>query len=1087
LLQRAGDEQAQRIFKAHHRLLREAVESHGGHEVKWLGDGLMVAFDSAADAVKCAIAMQQASRRPTAGERLEIRAGLNVGETLVDESDYFGTPVVVARRLCDSAGGGQIFATDIVTRLLDGRGADISSKELGPLDLKGITNPVPAVEIVYQHDPMALLRQLPFVGRQSEYDTMLKKLSEAANGRGSVVLLAGEPGIGKTRLTEEFCEHASSSATIIRGNCYESDVAAPFGPWVEALRSLTEQLGDDQLRDALGDSAPEIATLLPDLRRKLPDTGEAMKLDPESERARLFDAISVFVKNAAEDKPLVIFLDDLHWCDKPSLLLLEFVARGIADKRIVIVGTYRDMEVDRVHPLAQTLAALRRFEHHERLAIKGFPREEIDALLMAIEPSDESRPVRRVLSAVLSRQTEGNPLFVREVITTLIESGKIVHEEGHWTSHVTNVAELGIPEGIREAIGRRLSRMSEGCNQMLARASAFTSGFTWEELAAISDDPEDDLLDYLDEALGSELIAEREGRKYAFTHAMIRHTLYDELSTPRRVRLHRRVAESLEILYADDIDSHLGELAAHYMASMGGEAEKAIDYSIRAGERAMELVAWEEAATYFRQALDAMPDEGDAERRCSVLLQLGQALMYSSQYLAAVGAYREAAAAARAVDSAELLGEAACGFEDAGYFISNDLEVSELRLELIDEALSSGTKEDSALRARLLAQRSRATRAGVDDAIRSGGAGSLLGHRDPAVMQQAREAVDIADRLGDSAVSAMALSFLAQYLLGPGEHGQKREILNRCVQVARQAGTPRTEVDGWQFMFGTALAQGDMDKVAEAHAEADRLAEETKIGWAEYGSITRRAALALAGGHFSEAESFIFEAWTFGQSINHASAPDAFAAQVFYLRWYQGRLPELEDMIRGVVAASPNVEIARAGLSLILAKTGQANEAVRLLEPLVEPGFTAVPEDGAWALTMTALSETYYRLDRPEGAAELYEVVMRHPDENAVMSFVLSAGAIAHSLGQLATLLERWDNAERHFNEALGMNERMGHRPAIAQTRRDYGDMLLRRNATSDSEKARVLLDHALEAAREMGMASVVADCERLLGQLGES
>ncbi len=196
LLQRAGDEQAQRIFKAHHRLLREAVEAHGGHEVKWLGDGLMVAFDSAHEAVKCAIAMQQSSRRPAAGERLEIRAGLNVGEALVDESDYFGTPVVVARRLCDRADGGQIFASDIVVRLLDGRGADIDVKELGPLELKGITNAVPAVEIVYEHDPMALLRKLPFVGRQAEYETLLKKLGEAQNGRGSVVLLAGEPGIG---------------------------------------------------------------------------------------------------------------------------------------------------------------------------------------------------------------------------------------------------------------------------------------------------------------------------------------------------------------------------------------------------------------------------------------------------------------------------------------------------------------------------------------------------------------------------------------------------------------------------------------------------------------------------------------------------------------------------------------------------------------------------------------------------------------------------------------------------------------------------------------------------------------------------
>lgn len=478
LLQRAGDEQGQRIFKAHHRMLREAVEAHGGHEVKWLGDGLMVAFDSALDAVKCAIAMQQSSRRPTAGERLEIRAGLNVGEALVDESDYFGTPVVIARRLCDRAGSGQIFASDIVVRLLDGRGADISAKDLGPLELKGITNKVPAVEIVYQHDPMALLRRLPFVGRQAEYETMMKKLADARNGRGAVVLLAGEPGIGKTRLTEEFCEHASSNATVIRGNCYEGAVAAPFGPWIEALRSLIEQTPDADLRDAIGPGAPDLAVMLPEIKRRLPDSEESRRLDPESERARLFDSIGAFLRNAAESRPLVIFLDDLHWCDRPSLALLEQVARGINDKKIIIVGTYRDVEVDRMHPLAQTLAALRRMEHYERLAIRGFTAECVYDLLAAIEPSEATEPARRALAGVLYAEAEGNPFFLREVLNNLVETGKLIQQDGAWVGDIASIEEMGIPEGIKEVIGRRLSRLSDGCNRLLQRASAMTSGFT---------------------------------------------------------------------------------------------------------------------------------------------------------------------------------------------------------------------------------------------------------------------------------------------------------------------------------------------------------------------------------------------------------------------------------------------------------------------------------------------------------------------------------------------------------------------------------------------------------------------------------
>lgn len=1077
MLQRAGDEQARRIFKAHHRLLREAVEAHGGNEVKWLGDGLMVAFDSAQEAVKCAVAMQQMSRRPMAGERLEIRAGLNVGEAFVDESDYFGTSVVIARRLCDRAAAGQIFASDIVTRLLDGRGSDVNTKDLGPLGLKGITNPVPAVEIIYQHDPMALLRKLPFVGRQAEYETLVKKLSEAANGRGAVVLLAGEPGIGKTRLTEEFCEHAGSSATIIRGNCYEGDVAAPFGPWVEALRSLMDQLSDDALREAVGDGATEIAALLPELRRRLPDTGEAPKLDPESERARLFDAIGTFLRNAAEQKPLVIFIDDLHWCDRPSLLLLEQVARGIMDRHVVIVGTYRDVEVDRVHPLAQTLAALRRMDHHERMAIKGFSEDAVLDLLTAIEPSEQTEPARRVLASALYAEAEGNPFFIREVLNNLVESGKLFQQDGTWVSGVTSIEELGIPEGIKEVVGRRLSRMSEGCNRMLGRASALTNGFTWEELTVISDEPEDELLDYLDEALGAQLIAERNRGQYAFTHALIRATLYDELSTPRRVRLHRRVAESLETLYADDIDAHLGELAAHYVASMGGDAEKAIEYSIRAGKRAMELVAWEEAAAHYQRALEAMPEEHDEERRCRVLLDLGEVLTHSGQPSEAVDAYRQAAAAARETGSAELLGEAACGLEEAGYFVSGDTALPGQRLGLIDEALGSLGSEDTALRANLLARRTRATRAG--------GAGSLFGHRDPEVMRQAREAVEIAERVGDAAVTAMALGYLFQYLAGPGDLEEKREIAERSIQFAHDAGSLRWEVDGYQWLSMTALAQGDMETAAVAREKGDRLATETKFGWALWGKIARRAALALADGRLSEAESAVFEAWSLGQSINHGSALGTFGVQLVFLRWFQGRLAETEAMVRGVAGQSPNVVVAQTGLSLVLAETGQAEEGRKILDALGDSGFSIIPEDAAWMVAMATLSEACYRFGYLNRVAELYEVISHHPNENVTLTFVISGGAIARSLGQLATLLERWDDADHHFRAALDMNDKMRHRPALAQTHMNYADMLLRRDAPGDREKARPPLQQALKAAREMGMAEVVADCERLLWQAG--
>ncbi len=1089
LLQRAGDEQAQRIFRAHHRLLSEAVQQHGGHEVKWLGDGLMVAFDSAQEAVKCAIAMQQASRRPAAGERLEIRAGLNVGEALVEESDYFGTPVVVARRLCDKGGAGQIFASDVVVRLLGGRGADIDVKELGPLELKGITNPVPAVEIVYQHDPMALLRKLPFVGRQAEYEMLLKKLAEAQNGSGSVVLLAGEPGIGKTRLTEEFCDHASSSATVIRANCYEGEVAPPFGPWLEALRSLVEQLKDKQLRDAAGPGAADIAVLIPEIRRRLPDLDEPPKLDPESERGRLFGSILAFLRQAGEQRALIIFLDDLQWSDRPSLALLEYVARGIADRRVVIIGTYREMEVDRVHPLAQTLASLRRLDRHERIVLRGMRREEVDTLLAAIEPSEESKPIRRVLSAALSRETEGNPLFIWEVVTHLIEAGKIVHEGGRWTSHVETVADLGIPEGVREAIGRRLSRLSEGCNRVLQRASALTGGFTWEELQAICEESEDELLDYLDEALGAQLIAERSRGEYGFTHALIRATLYEELSTPRRVRLHGRIAAALETLYADRIDDHLGEMAGHYMASTGGDAEKAIDYSVRAGDRAKELFAWEEAAAHYQRALDAMPEAGDEERRSQVSLDLGKALTYMGQPSDAVAAYRQAAELGAAVGSAELLAEAASGFEEAGYFIQGDARLPKQRLDLIDEALEALGSADSALRARLLAQRTRAAAAvaatgGGEESIRFGGAAAFFGSQDPQVLLQAREAVAIAERLGDAAVIASTLDFLAQYMLGPVNEEEQLAICEKLVRMAREGGDGRFELSGLNWLFNLTVARGDMVRARELHAEAGRRSKESKIGWAIWQDYGREAMLVLAEGRLEEGERAVFEALEYGQSINHPSAELTFGAQLSILRFYQGRLGELEEMFRGIVEGSPGVGVYRGGLALLLAETGKTEEAKRVLEAMTADGFADLPEDSVWVGAVAILCEACARLQHRDAAADLYKLFSKHSEGNATIGLAVSLGAIAGYLGQMATLLERWDDAERHFQDALDLNEKMGHRPALAQTRLNCGEMLLRRGRPDDRGRAVALLNEAVAFANQSGMGTVQRGSERLLGQL---
>ena len=1080
LLQRAGDEQAQRIFKAHHRLLREAVEAHGGNEVKWLGDGLMVAFDSAADAVKCAIAMQQMSRRPTAGERLEIRAGLHVGEAFVDESDYFGTSVVIARRLCDKGDAGQIFASDIVVRVLDGRSDGLRTKDLGALELKGITNVVPAVEIIYDHDPMALLRKLPFVGRHDEYEAMLKRLADARNGRGSVILLAGEPGIGKTRLTEEFCDHASSSATVIRGNCYEGDVAAPFGPWTEALRSLLDQTSDTDLLDTLGPGAPDIAAMLPEVRRRLPDIEEAPRLEPDAERARLFDSIIAWLHNAAEKKPLVIFLDDLHWCDRPSLALLEQVARGCADKRIVIVGTYRDVEVDRVHPLAQTLAALRRMEHHERIAIRGFTQESVYELLHAIEPSEQAEAAKRGLAQVLFTESEGNPFFIREVLNNLIETGKLAQQDGVWTGTVASIEELGIPEGIKEVIGRRLSRLSETCNRMLGRASAMTSGFTWDELRAICDDSEDDLLDALDEALSSQLIAERSRGAYAFTHALIRATLYGELSTPRRVQLHRRTAEALEMLYADSIDDHLGELAAHYLASTGNAAEKAVEYSIRAGDRARQFFAWEEAAVHYERALEAMnlANGNDELQQCEVLLALADCHHHAGATRAADRALRSAAEIARRTGNAAQLALAAIGLEDAAYNTEGQ-DWTEV-LAVIDQALELIGAQASTLRVQLLCRRVRAV-AALGGAAASGFTGSWAGDKDALLVAQAREALELAEQLEDDETLWVACAMLMYYSHSPDNLQERQEVLDRGYAAANRSGPLASPGEHLIIQASVLMELGDIASFRELIPQLASVQARYRFVPNEFMTLALAATLETAEGNLDAAEQ------TLERLALVVRNPDGAAtrvAQLLSLRRLQGRFIELESVALAIIEQLPGVHSYRATLALMYSHAGRSDDAVAVIDEVLAHGASAIPRDFLWMGTVNLLADACVDVEHRLAAKALYDALGSTARSNAGFLQIIALGSMARVAGRLASLLERYGEAEQHFAHALRENDRMGFHAWTAWTRLDYGDMLLRRNAPGDRERAVVLLQHAYDFAKESGMGKVERDSERLLASL---
>jgi class 3 adenylate cyclase len=460
-LQRAGDEAGERWFRIHHKLMTDAVTAGGGEELQWLGDGMLAAFSSTADAVRCAIKVQQTARRSMAGARFEIRIGVHLGEVLRRDGGYFGMPVVTARRLCDRAEAGQILCSRMIAELLAAR-QTFSFHDLGELSLKGLAAPVGICEVVYRaNDPAAMLNRTPFVGRGGQLQRLSAKLEQACNGRGSIAMLRGEPGIGKTRTLEEFADRARQrGAVAIRGACCEGEWQAPYGPFAEAIMEYARDANRAELGTLLGKRAPILARIAPALRELLGDIPQPVALDKEEERLRLFEAVAQFLISAAQHAPLVLILDDLHWTDRGTVAMLSHVAHFVSANPILLIGAYRDAEVDRKHHLAVALAGISRLHNFDSLELKGLQGEEVTDLLGLI--GDEPPP--DALVKALGGATEGNPLFVREVLLHLLEEGKILREGHGWISKFS-VDELGIPEGVRLVATRRRLKLSDDANR----------------------------------------------------------------------------------------------------------------------------------------------------------------------------------------------------------------------------------------------------------------------------------------------------------------------------------------------------------------------------------------------------------------------------------------------------------------------------------------------------------------------------------------------------------------------------------------------------------------------------------------------
>ena len=461
-----------------------------------------------------------------------------------------------------------------------------------------------------------------FVGRQRELDILGRRMNDALVGRGGLVMLVGEAGIGKTWVAGKFAEEARRpGVTVLHGCCFEGEWQPPYAPWGAALGGYARVTDPERLRRQLGRGAGPLVRIMPEIGDALPDVPVAAPLNPSEERFRLYDAVTHFLLNAAADDPLLVVLDDLQWADRESLGLLRHLARSLRGARLLVIGIYREPEpgLGPQHPLMDALGLLRREVDYEHVIVRGLSREEVAEYLASVGGQPPSRP----LIEAIYDETGGNPFYVSEVFRHLLEGGRIQRRGGQWLADFSP-GDLGIPEGVRQVVIRRVSRLSSDTNEMLALAAGFTGGFEVSVIQAITELPEHRLLDCIDEALSAGLIRaiQLNPPLYAFAHAIVRRTLYDRLNPDRRTRLHRRIALALERVYAGREMDRAAELAEQYHASASlAGAEKGLRYALAAAERAKASYAYQQAVEFLRMARD-FSVEDEPRIRADVLCKL---------------------------------------------------------------------------------------------------------------------------------------------------------------------------------------------------------------------------------------------------------------------------------------------------------------------------------------------------------------------------------------------------------------------------------------------------------------------------------
>jgi DNA-binding CsgD family transcriptional regulator/tetratricopeptide (TPR) repeat protein len=888
----------------------------------------------------------------------------------------------------------------------------------------------------------------PFVGRSTELDLLHTLMPSAAGAYRRVVLLAGEPGCGKSRLVREFAGEVAERGTLVLYGACDAVVPTPYGPFAEALERLVRvaERAEDPLAE-LGPGGGELTRLLPDLPSRIRGLDVPVDADPDTERHRLHTAVTGLLAIAGRGRSVLLVLEDGHWADAGTLLLLRHLARSSWSGRVLLVATFRDTEVDVPRALSETLADLRRSDDVVRMRLDALSSAEVADFVRRAAGCELDSAVDE-LAVVIHDLTDGNAFLVCELWRALVETGTVEIGEGRIRIG-RPLHELATPTGVREVVSQRLTRLDPKTTGVLELAATIGPEFGLAAIRRAAGLAESELLAALEEAVGSGMIEELPAPRLVcrFTHELVRRAVYDRLSRARRAELHLRVGEAL--VAAGAPDRALADLAHHFSAAapLGG-SERAIHYNVLAARAAGAALAFEEAAARLRTAIDLGIE--DERERAETLLELGSTDNRAGNATAACEAFAAAAAIARELADGELLARAAIGYEDASW---RPGIISRETVDLLEEAIPALDEDSSELRVGLLAGLARAL--------------DFQGDRERGAIVRGN-AIELARALDDRSGLARVLvrSYWARGMSPPEEI---LAMLTEAKDLAEELEDAETRTEAMAWRVPTFVSMCDLRAARGELVALRQMAERTAQPFMHHVAEHYGSAIALCDGRLVEAEAMAERSYEWGSLLTGRDASGTYGIQMFSIRREQGRLAELAPAIRILAGGTEREGPWRPGLVAVLVELGMEREARRELSRLAAEGIDGL-RTSLWTAALAYLADASSALGDEAIAALVYPELAPLAGANVMIGHLVSCyGAADRYLGMLAATLGEGERAEEHFERALELNRRMKMSTWVAHTAYEYA-RFLHGQGDGRRSRARALAGEAAALAERIGM-----------------